>query len=151
MHSSVIVGILDDHATTTAAIKHLRLHNIRICGDEDAEGFAYTYRYRVAEFLNLDSFELLVDRLWEWGNELCEPNWGASLPSNLRFIDRKTGEYITAENGEAYVDWYESGGGTLGHLPSERYQYWHRHQDEKSRNEAMMEMKNGLLRMVVDW
>jgi hypothetical protein len=40
MHSSVMVGILDDHAATAAAIKHLRLYNITICGDEDAEGFA---------------------------------------------------------------------------------------------------------------
>jgi hypothetical protein len=151
MHSSVIVWILDDHGATAAAIKHLRLHNITVCGDEDADGFGYTYRYRVAEFTNLANFELLVDRLWQWGNELCEPGWGPPSPSNLRCIDRKTGEYITAENGEAYVDWYESGGGTLGYLPSEWDQTWHRHQDEESRIEAMMEMKNGLPRMEVDW
>jgi hypothetical protein len=35
-----MVGILDDHAATAAAIEHLRLYNITICGDEDAEGFA---------------------------------------------------------------------------------------------------------------
>jgi hypothetical protein len=151
MSSSLMAELSKGSSDGKKNIKHLRLQLVSPTGLDESETFFDKYMYCIGAFPSLQSCEVLVDDLMEWGNTIIEVSWGACPKSGVRFVDKKTGEYITAENSGAYVDWIETEGDTRGYFLSVRDEAWNLDYDEEARTEAMMEMKDGLPRIEVDW
>jgi hypothetical protein len=132
-------------------IKHLRLQLVSPTGLDESDLFFEKYMHCIRGFPSLQSCEVIVDSLMEWGNDIIDVFWGACPKNCVRFVDKKTGQYMTAENSGAYVDWIDTEGGTRGYFLSVRDEAWNGDYDEEARTEAMMEMKDGLPRIEVDW
>jgi hypothetical protein len=154
MPSSLMAKLSKGSGDGKENIKHLRLQLVSPTGSDESETFFDKYMHCIGDFPNLQSCEVLVDDLKEWGNTMIDVFGRPGIKSVMSFVDKKTGEYITAENSEAYVDWTETEGGTRGargELFSVRDEAWSLDYDEKARTKAMMEMKDGLPRIGVEW
>jgi hypothetical protein len=151
MSSSLMAVLSKGSSDAKKNIKHLRLQLVSSQIIDESEMFFDKYMHCIRNFPSLQSCEVLVDDLMQWGNTMIEAFGEERLKSSVRFVDKKTGEYITAENSGAYVDWIETEGGTRGYFLSVRDEVWNPGYDEEARTEAMMEMKDGLPRIEVDW
>lgn len=117
MSSSLMAELSKGSSEGKKNIKHLRLQLVSPTGIDESDTFVFKYIHRIGEFPSLQSCEILVDNLKSWGDTINEFGWWVRPKSGvhsveIRFVDKKTGEYITVENSGAYVDWIDTEGGT---------------------------------------
>jgi hypothetical protein len=127
-------------------IRHLRLE-LMADGWDLSEFFFHDYSHSIRDFPNLESCDILIDDgLYNWAQFIEEGYWGTCPDSNVRIVDAKTGEWISAVTAGPYRDYLDT-----GHGESRDYQrivdYWDEEEDAEERYEALMKMKAPLPRM----